>query len=242
MAPKRDRKKLLINKMKIEIYYDGTEIENNCGEEVKGFTTNISFLKAAGVSNYERFIKNSLTYSKGRPISFQLFDEDDADIISTARKICSYDPSIFVKIPIIKSNGESNASVIRQLHEEGLKINVTAIFTEEQIASISTVFKYSTDAIVSVFGGRVNDCGIDCSDLVKNSVETFKNFPNIKILWAACRTVYNIIEAEQQGAHIVTVPESVLSRTFRLKQSPSFASLETVRQFREDGVSSNLTL
>ena len=78
--------------------------------------------------------------------------------------------------------------------------------------------------------------------MVKNSVETFKNFPNIKILWAACRTVYNIIEAEQQGAHIVTVPESVLSRTFRLKQSPSFASLETVRQFREDGVSSNLTL
>jgi len=228
--------------MKIEIYYDGTEIENNSGEEIRGFTTNISFLKAAGVSNYEDFIKKSLCYSKGRPISFQLFDEEDADIKATARKITSYDSSIFVKIPIIKSNGSSNAPVIKELHEEGLKINVTAIFTKEQIASISTAFGSKTDVIVSVFGGRVNDCGLDCSDLVKDSVEVFKGLPNVKILWAACRTVYNIVEADRQGAHIVTVPENVLNRTSRLGQLPNIASLETVRQFREDGVSSNLIL
>jgi transaldolase len=224
----------------IEIYYDGVDVKNNSGEHIKGFTTNISFLKQAGITDYDAFIKECLLYTNGRPISFQLYDDDDDGIESTARLIQSYDTSIFVKIPVIKTNGSYNNSVISKLHNANIQINVTAIFTKDQIDSIKDCFGNDTNVIVSVFGGRVNDSGIDCTDVVKYAVDTFKDYKNIKILWAACRTIYNIVEANNQSAHIVTVPESVLSRMYRLNQTPHDASIETVNTFRKDGVNGNI--
>ena len=226
----------------IDIYYDGVEIDKFYeNPHIKGFTTNISFLKAAGISDYHDFITNSLKYTNRRPISFQLYDDTDDDIEITAKKISSYDKnSIFVKIPIIKTNGESNANIIKKLHNEGIKINVTAIFTKEQIDSINKCFNIDNDVIISIFAGRINDSGLDCSDVVKYAVETFKEYSNIKILWAACRTIYNMFEAEKQGAHIVTVPDSVLSRLYRIGDDTYEASLKQVKQFREDGINGNI--
>lgn len=229
-----------MRKMKIEIYYDGTNIRENSGLDVSGFTTNISFLLASKITNYENFIKESLGYSAGRPISFQLYDDDDAGIENTARKITSYDDSIFVKIPVMKTDKSPNAEVIRKLHLDGVKINVTAIFTKEQLDSIKDCFDKETEAIISVFGGRINDCGVDATSVVEHACNLFKEHPNIKVLWAACRTVYNVLEAEQQGAHIVTVPESVLKRLHRLKEDPYGAAVKTVIQFRNDGLESGL--
>tara|TARA_R110002072_G_scaffold23914_1_gene81791 strand:- start:10870 stop:11565 length:696 start_codon:yes stop_codon:yes gene_type:complete len=226
---------------RIEVYYDGTNIKNFCGTNVSGFTTNISFLKAAGITDYGAFIKDTLTYTTGRPVSFQLYDNSDDDIEVTARKICSYDPlSIFVKIPIIKTNEESNSNVIKKLHNDNLNINVTAIFTKEQVDSVKDCFGTTTPVIISIFGGRINDSGLDCSDVVKHAVNTFKDYPNIKILWAACRTVYNMFEAENQGAHIVTVPDSVLSRMNRIGDDTYEASVKTVKQFYQDGIDGNI--
>ena len=105
---------------KIEVYYDGTNIKNNCGKNISGFTTNISFLKASGIQDYEKFILDSLKYNNGRPISFQLYDDTDNEIKNMARKITSYDSSIFVKIPVMKTTAESNNKVIKQLHNEGV--------------------------------------------------------------------------------------------------------------------------
>lgn len=226
----------------IELFYDGTNIEKNSGTHIKGFTTNISFLKSAGISNYSKFIQESLKYSNKRPISFQLYDDDDVNIEKTAKKICSYDESIFVKVPIMKTTGISNREIIKKLHDEGLKINVTAIFTKEQIDAIKDCFTKDTPVIVSVFGGRINDSGVDCSDVVKHAVSTFAECKNVKILWAACRTVYNIFEAKNQGAHIVTVPDSVLSRMTRIGDDTYTASLNTVKQFRKDGLDGNIVL
>ena len=227
--------------MNIKIYYDGTNIKNNCGDEIDGFTTNISFLKAAGITDYNAFIKDSLKYSTGRPISFQLFDDDDDDIESMAHKISSYDKSIFVKVPVIKTSGESNSHIIQRLHNQGLKINVTAIFTKEQIGSLRQCFDYATDTIISIFAGRINDCGVDSTSVVQYAHEIFKNYPNVKILWAACRTVYNMVEAEKQGADIVTVPDSVLKRKHRLGEDVYQASVNAVKQFREDGLLGKIT-
>ena len=220
----------------IELYYDGVDIKNNSGPLIKGFTTNISFLKQAGITDYDKFIKESLLYTNKRPISFQLYDEDDSDIEKTAQKIQSYDTSIFVKIPVIKTSGAYNNTVISKLHKENIQINVTAIFTKEQIDSIKGCFGTETNVIISVFGGRINDSGIDCTDVVKYAIDTFKEFKNIKILWAACRTIYNVIEANNQGSHIVTAPDTVLSRLYRLNQTPADASIETVNTFRKDGI------
>ena len=228
--------------MNIDIYYDGVDINKYNGDNIKGFTTNISFLKQRNISDYTSFIKNSLLYSTGRPISFQLYDDDDENIEITAKKIQSFDPSIYVKIPVIKTNGDFNNNIISKLHNEKLQINVTAIFTIEQIDSLLHCFNKDTNVIISIFGGRINDSGIDCTDVVKYAVDKFKSYKNIKILWAACRTIYNIFEAEQQGAHIVTVPDSVLSRMYRINQTPKDASLETVQTFRNDGINGNIKI
>lgn len=229
------------NENKIKIFFDGTEIKENAKNEViVGFTTNISFMKQAGISDYDSFIKESLKHSKGRPISFQLYDEEDEEIIKTARKICSYDNSIYVKIPVMKSNGEYNSKVIKQLHEEGLKINVTAIFYKEQIESLIECFTKDTPAIISIFAGRINDCGNNSSGIVNYAKEKFSHLKEVEILWAACRTVYNIIEAEQQGADIVTIPESVVKRINRLNDNIEDAGLKAVQQFRNDGIEGNI--
>jgi transaldolase len=227
---------------KIEIYYDGVNIQQNCGPEIKGFTTNITFLKNAGITNYNAFITNSLLYSNKRPISFQIYEELDIEIENISKRIQAFDSSIFVKIPIIKSNGETNANIIKKLHQQHIQINVTAIFTKEQIDTIKECFNKDTNVIISIFGGRINDLGLDCSDIVKYAVDSFKEYNNVKILWAACRTIYNIIEAEQQGAHIVTVPEVVLSKISSMNKSLEQASIDTVTTFKNDGINGNIHL
>jgi transaldolase len=219
----------------IEIYYDGVNISKFINPEIKGYTTNISQLKLACITDYSAFIKESLVHSRGLPISFQLFDETDDGIEATAKKIQSYSPSIFVKIPVIRSNGDSNATIIKRLHEQTTQINVTAIFTIEQIDSLKDSFNKTTPVIVSIFGGRINDLGLDCAPIVQHAVNTFKEYPNVKILWAACRTIYNMFEAEKHGAHIVTVPEVVLSKMGALNKSLIESSIDTVTAFKNDG-------
>jgi transaldolase len=221
-------------------FKNGVNIKKNCGSEIKGFTTNISFLKEAGIQNYEEFIKECLQHTGGRPISFQLYEDADEAIETIAKKIQSYDPSIYVKIPVIKTNNIPNSFIIKKLHDQGVQINVTVIFTKEQIDSLKMCFNYVTPVIISIFGGRINDSGLDCSDVVKHAVETFKEHKNVKILWAACRTIYNMFEAKNQGAHIVTVPDSVLSRMYRIKQTPEEAAIDTVNTFRNDGLTSKI--
>lgn len=227
----------------IEVYYDGVNISEYAEKpEIKGFTTNISFLKAANISNYGEFIEKSLTYSKEKPISFQLYDDIDEDIEKTAKKISSFNPAtIFVKIPVIKTTEESNNTIIKKLHEEKIQINVTAIFTKPQIDSIKDCFGKETSVIVSIFGGRINDSGKECKDVVQHACETFKDYPNVKILWAACRTIYNMFEAQSHGAHIVTAPDSVIKRMTRIGDDNYEASVNQVKSFREDGLNGNIT-
>ena len=219
----------------IDIYYDGVNVSKFSGPEIKGYTTNISQLKTAGITDYSKFIKDSLEHSRDLPISFQLFDEIDEDIETTAQKIQEFAPSIFVKIPIIKSNGELNANIIQRIHRQNIQINVTAIFTIEQIDSLKECFDKTTPVIISIFGGRINDLGIDCSSIVKHAVHTFKEYPNVKILWAACRTIYNIFEAQNHGAHIVTVPEVVLCKLSSINKTLLQSSNDTVTTFKNDG-------
>jgi transaldolase len=157
-----------------------------------------------------------------------------------SKKIQSYDKSIYVKIPIIKTDNKPNSDIIKKLHDQGIQINVTAIFTKEQIDAVKNCFNHVTPVIISVFGGRINDSGLDCSNVVKHAVETFKDYKNIKILWAACRTIYNMFEAKNQGAHIVTVPDTVLARMYRIKQTPEEAAIETVNTFRNDGLNGQI--
>ena len=227
--------------MKIKIFYDGTDVKNYAENDlIVGYTTNISFVKQAGITDYDKFIKDSLKYSKGKPISFQLYDDDDKSIENTAKKITSYDKSIYVKIPVIKTDGSNNANVIKKLHKENVKVNVTAIFYKEQIDSLVDCFNENTPAIISIFAGRINDCGTDSTEIVRYAKQKFEHLDNVEILWAACRTVYNVIEAENQGADIVTIPAAVVNRIHRLKDNVAEAGLKAVQQFRNDGIAGNI--
>ena len=228
-------------KMKIKIFYDGTDIKNYTDNDlIAGYTTNISFMKQSGITDYDKFIKGSLKYSKGKPISFQLYDDDDENIERTAKKITSYDKSIYVKIPVIKTDSSSNAGIIKKLHEENVKVNVTAIFYKAQIDSLVGCFDKNTPVIISIFAGRINDCGVDSTEIVQYAKQKFAHLDNVEILWAACRTVYNVIEAENQGADIVTIPAAVVNRIHRLQDDVAEAGLKAAQQFRNDGITGNI--
>ena len=225
---------------KIQIYYDGIEIEKYNQNNIIGYNTNISDLKKNNIFDYEKFIRRCLLYSNNKPISFQIYDDDDNIIENISRKIISFDQSIFVKIPVIKTDGSFNSHIIKKLHHDNIKINVTAIFTKSQLNSLQNCFNYNTPVIISIFAGRINDCGVNSSDIILYAKHLFKNYKNIKILWAACRTIYNIYEAQNQGADIITVPDVVLDKLYRSNQTLYQASLDAVHTFKNDAIKSNL--
>jgi transaldolase len=225
--------------MPIEIYYDGIHIEKyHNHKDVVGFTTNISFMKEGGITDYKKFIEESIKYINNRPISFQVYEEENNKMEEMVKKI--YDIAgeenknlVFVKIPVVKTNGESNVEMIKKLHEEGFNVNVTCVYTNEQLESLKGVFNKETPTIVSIFAGKINDTGRDCTDIVKYSKTLFSS--NVKILWAACRTVYNIIESENQEADIVTVPGKVLDKlTSDLNKDLNEQCLKVAKNFIDD--------
>lgn len=204
--------------MKIQIYYDGVNIKKYHNyENIVGFTTNISFMKEGGITDYKNFIEDSIKYINKRPISFQIYEEEDNKIEEMVNKIYQTAGEenkqyVFVKIPIIKTDGKSNVEIIKKLHQEGFNINVTCLYTIEQIKMLENIFDDKTSVIISIFAGKINDTGLSSEDIAKNAHDLTLNKSNIKVLWAACRTVYNIIDAEKQGADIVTVPDKVLDK------------------------------
>ena len=230
--------------LKIKVFYDGVEVkENHNDPNVVGFTTNISFMKAGGISDYDKFIKDCLQYNNRRPISFQVYDDSEEELESSVKKITEYDPSIFVKVPIMNTQGEFNTELIAKLHNAGYQINITSVYTKKQIdvlqrclTSNTSNTSCKTKMIISIFAGKIADTGVNPHDIVKYAVNLFKDCQNIEILWAACRSVYNIFEADTAGCHIITVPESVLKRMNRIGNDLEKMTVDTVKQFRQDGL------
>lgn len=227
---------------KIDVYFDGVNISENCSNPlVKGYTTNISFLNDAKIENYENFIKESLKHANGLPISFQLYDDDEENVEKTARRITSYGLNVFVKIPILRTDGSSNADVIKRLHSSGVKVNVTSIYTKRQLNLLMDCFGTETDVIISIFSGKIGDTGRNPAPVSIYARELFDGYSNVKILYAACRCVYNVVEAIDGHCDIITMPESVLNRLPRLGKDLEEMTLQTITQFRNDGLESGLT-
>ena len=199
----------------IEIYYDGTDILNYSQmPDITGFTTNISFLKKKGITDYNKYITDTLKLTGDKPISFQIFADTYDDIEKQARHINSFGKSIYVKIPIVNTKGESNIPIIIKLLKEDIKVNITAVFSLTQVNKLFNEISFNscifTDYIISIFCGRISDTGVDPKDICKKTKELFKNVHNVKILWAGCKGVFNIFEAIESNCDIVTAPESVI--------------------------------
>jgi len=221
--------------MKIEIFYDGSSVAEFCNYPlVRGVTTNISFLKKAGVKDYKSFALSVIPMMNGRPISFQVFDPTPEGIEKQAREISSWGENVYVKIPVVYPSGESAVPLIKKLSDEGFKINVTCVYTREQVDEIYKA-RLSGDSIVSIFCGRINDTGTDAMEIMSYTNERFVSDSHIKTLWAGCQRVRDILDAESSGTSIITVPSEVLTKMTRTGNNIHNFSIRTSVDFFNDG-------
>lgn len=227
-----------MNNLKVKIYADGADLNSMLKEYnkglVRGFTTNPSLMKKAGVKDYKKFGKEVVSKITDMPISFEVFADDEELMIKEAREIATWSENIYVKIPVVNTKGEFNKNVINTLSKENVKLNITAVFTIDQVKYILENLEKDSNAIISIFAGRIADTGVDPIDLVKESVELAKEYKNVEILWASCRELYNIFQAENSGCHIITVQNSILDKLDNVGKDLTKYSVETVQDFFKD--------
>jgi len=230
---------------KVKIYIDSADkkvlLSLADNKEVKGFTTNPSFMKLAGVKNYEKFAKEVLQKIK-KPISFEVIADDFDEMEKQARLISSWGKNVFVKIPITNTDGKSTYSLIEKLSIDKIKLNITAITTVAQVKKIIPAVNSKTKTIISVFAGRIADTGRDPSPIMSSCAKIIKGYKNIELLWASYREPFNVIQAEKVSCDIITVKSDFLSKKGNFKRSLVDVSLDTVKQFYKDAHDSNFKL
>jgi transaldolase len=230
-----------VKDLKIKIFADGanvTEMKKVYSEGiVKGFTTNPTLMKKDGVIDYVAFAKDVLSEIKDMPISFEVFTDDFESMERQAMEIGSWGENVYIKIPITNTKGETSYELIKKLSGKGMKLNVTAILTTEQVENVAKCVDPGTPLIVSLFAGRIADTGRDPIPYVKKSLELLKENKNAELLWASSREVLNIIQAEQCGCQIITVTNDLIRKLAMLDKDLKELSLDTVKMFYNDASS-----
>ena len=235
-----------MKKFRIKVFADGANIKDildlNKISFVKGFTTNPSLMKKSGIKNYKNFAKNILTKVKNKPISFEVIADRISEMERQAYEIASWGKNINVKIPMVNTKGQYTDNLVAKLLKDGISCNVTAILRRSDINRILKHGITKTQLILSVFAGRIADTGVDPVKIIKDSVNLSKKHKNIEILWASTREVLNILQAENCGCHIITVPNNILSKLKFLGYSSSNLQIDTVKQFYKDATSSKFKI
>jgi len=227
-----------IHDLKIEVFADGADLtsmlELNDDINIRGFTTNPSLMKKAGVKDYKNFAIELSQKIQDKPLSFEVFADDINQMEDQAHEINSWGKNINVKIPITNTKGVSTNDLIWKLTSQNIKCNVTAIFTIEQVKNLLGFINKDTYTIISIFAGRIADTGIDPIPLMQEAVDLTKLKANIKILWASPRELLNIFHADDSGCHIITVPSDILKKMNLINKNLDEFSLETVKMFYDD--------
>jgi transaldolase len=233
--------------LKIKLFTDGADkaqiVDMAKNVWIAGFTTNPSLLKKAGVRDYAAYGCELVAAVPDRHISFEVFSDDISEMMDQARLIASWGKNVYAKLPVTNTRREPLFDAVRELSGEGVKVNMTAIFTADQVARAVDALAGGAPACVSVFAGRLADFGIDYQDLMHDAVARARRTKNVEIIWASTREVYNIIEGDRMGCHIITAPADVLKKIPALgTKTDAELSLDAVRAFRDDAVSVGLTL
>jgi transaldolase len=233
-------------KLNVHVYADGANkdamLKRYKEGFVKGFTTNPTLMAKAGVTDYAGFAKMILAEITTLPISFEVFSDDLAEMEREALIIGSWGANVNIKIPITNTKGAPTLSLIQKLLAKNLKLNVTAIFTQEQLDGLREVLKPQDDVIVSIFAGRIADTGVDPMPLMKKAVHDYKHLTGSKILWASPRETLNIHQADQCGCHIITSTDDQIAKLPQFGKSLSEFSLETVKMFYNDATKAGFKL
>jgi transaldolase len=239
--------RLRIEDLTVKLFTDGADkaqILDMAGHAwIKGFTTNPSLLKKAGVADYEAYGRDIVAAVPDRPISFEVFSDDIPEMVTQAMTIAMWGENVYVKLPVTNTRGEPLYDAVRKLSREGVKINMTAIFTAEQVAHAVEALAGGAPACVSVFAGRLADFGYDYRPLMQDAVRRARRTKNVEIIWASTREVFNVVEAHDMGCHIITAPADVLKKLPMLgSKSDAELSLDAVRSFRTDALAAGLSL
>jgi transaldolase len=237
----------MTNNLRIAIYADGADVRDMVAARdaglVKGFTTNPTLMRKCGVTDYETFAKEALSAVGDMPISFEVFADDFAEMERQAMRIAPWGDAVYVKIPITNTKGESAVPLIRRLSAAGVKLNVTAILTLDQVREVVDALDPNTPAIVSVFAGRIADTGVDPVPLMREAAQICASKPKAELLWASPRELLNIFQADEVGCHIITVTSDILKKFTTMVGKPlDELSLDTVKMFYNDATAAGFRL
>ena len=236
-----------MTKLNVKVFADGADIEEMKSayknQVVDGFTTNPSLMAKAGVTDYNAFAEEAVSEIPDASISFEVFADDLPTMEKEAEILKQYGDNVFVKIPIVTTTGESTLPLIKRLSSKQVRLNVTAVYTIEQVKAITDAVTEGVPTYVSVFAGRIADTGIDPLPLMKESVKVTHSKEGVQLLWASCREVYNVIQADEIGADIITCPADVVKKVNNnLGRDIGELSVDTVKGFAKDIQSSGLSI
>ena len=232
--------------MKTKIFCDSADYKTikffNNKNLVNGFTTNPSLMRLSGAKNYKNYSFKILKICKNKPISFEVFADNPKEMLKQAYKINKWGKNVYVKIPVVNSKGVFTGPVIRKLSNEGIKLNITAVYTANQTIKILKCLNKKTKSIISIFAGRMADKGKDPLPIFKRSIHMTKKNKNIQILWASTREAYNYIQAKQLQCNIITMPPKVINQIDSFGKSFKNLTLDTVKGFLVDSKKSKFKI
>ncbi len=225
--------------LRVEIFADGADEAGiatmAANPLIKGFTTNPTVMRKAGITDYEAFARSVIPLVAPRPISFEVFADDFPGMEEQAREIATWGPNVIVKVPITDTHGASSLPLVRRLARERLQLNVTALLTPEQVRDAADALADGGPSFVSVFAGRIADTGRDPLPVMTEAVRSLRAYPHLRLIWASPRELLNIFHADAVGCHVITVTNDVLAKLPLVGKDLAEYSLETVRMFFEDG-------
>ena len=232
--------------MKTKIFCDSADLKIikklNNNSLVSGFTTNPSLMRLAGAKNYKNYSLKLLSICKKKPISLEVFGDTTSQMLKQANIINSWGKNVYVKIPVVNSKGLFSGEVIKILSKKNIKLNITAVYTANQVKKIIKCINKDSRIIISIFSGRMGDVGKDPIPIIKESVRLTKKLTNVKILWASTREAYNYLQARNCGCSIITMPSTIIEKISKFGKSYQELTLDTVKKFLEDSKKSNFKI
>ena len=235
-----------VERLKVKIFADGADLkgmkEAAAQPLIKGFTTNPTLMRQAGVADYKQFALDVLKLIPDRPVSFEVFADDFSTMEEQAHEIASWGSNVYVKIPVTNTKGEFAGALLSRLSGAGIMLNVTAIMTNDQVKRVAAALAKDTPAIVSVFAGRIADTGLDPVPLMREALSLLEERPKAELLWASPRELLNIFHADEIGCHIITVTGDIIRKLTLVGKDLDSYSLETVAMFHRDALTAAFTI
>lgn len=235
-----------LSDLRVKLFADGADkagmLEMYAKPYIKGFTTNPTLMRKAGISDYRIFARDILASIKDRPISFEVFADDVENMERQAKEISTWGDNVYVKIPVTNTKSRPTTELVHKLSHAGVKLNITALMTVEQVRTVTSAVIGGAPCCISVFAGRIADSGRDPMPIMRQSVEIMRASPNAELIWASPRELLNVMQAEEVGCHIITATNDILKKLELIGKDLTEFSLDTVRMFHDDATKAGFSL